>query len=845
MDAYWSQSPPDLLRTLRSSATGLTHAEAERRLSEFGANRLSPKEGQSALRLFLRQYQSPLVLILIFGALVSLGLGDWTDAAIIMAIVLGSTILGFGQEYRATVAVQSLRERIALTTVVVRDGQPLSVDARLVVPGDVILLSAGNLVPADGVVIEARDFLVTQAALTGESFPVEKSPGVSPVNATIQQRNNAVFLGTSVRSGTAKALVARTGQATELGGLGELIADAGAETSFERGLRKFGYLLTRIMTIIVMFVFASNLAFHRPLIESLLFAVALAVGLTPELLPAIVSVTLAAGARRMAKRGVIVRHLPAIENLGSADIVCTDKTGTLTKGNVELDAAVDLEGEPSDAVFGWAAVNAAFESGIENPLDVALVAETARRGLSLGDVRKIDEIPYDFVRKRLTIAVAIDGDPRQHVLVMKGAFDTVIACCENVAGSDGPQPLQEAQRQRLSAYYSAKGEEGCRVLAVATKRVPAQPRYGRSDEAGMVFEGFLLFLDPLKEGIDATIRELARSGIAVKIISGDNRHVTAHVAAAIGLDPSRLLTGSQMRETRDEALWYLAERTDVFAEVDPQQKERIVLALQQRGHTVAYMGDGINDAPALRAADVGISVEQAVDVARETADIVLLQQDLNVLHDGVIDGRRTFANTFKYVAITTSANFGNMISMALGTLLVPFLPLLAKQILLNNFLSDIPAVALSADNVDPEAVERAEQWDVPTIQRFMIVFGLISTTFDLMTFIVLLFVFEAGQSLFQSTWFVVSLLTELGVVLLLRTHLPAWRSRPSRLLVALVALMTMVAVGLPYTGLARIFGFVPIPMHLLATSLLIVALYMLATEAAKAWFYRRTFRNSP
>ncbi len=793
------------------------------------------------MRLLLRQYASPLVLILIFGACVSIVVKEWTDAIIILLIVIGSTILGFTQEYRASEAIRRLRERLALKAVVLRDGQPRVVEARYIVPGDVIQLSAGNLVPADGTVLEARDFLVSQAALTGESFPVEKSATPTPADAPLPKRGNAVFLGTSARSGTAKVLVVRTGAGTELSAIAKVIGRGVAETDFERGIRRFGYLLTRIMVVIVLFVFTINLLLHRPLINSLLFAVALAVGLTPELLPAIVSVTLSAGARRMAARGVIVRRLDAIENLGGIDILCTDKTGTLTQGVVVLTAALDAEGKPSDAVFRLAAINSQLETGIDNPLDTAIVESAKERHLDLGALGKVDEIPYDFLRKRLTIVVDDHASPGTHLIVTKGAFDAVVDCCAWSAGTQGSVPFDDVLKDKARAYCAARGSEGCRVLGVATRRVPAKPQYDRSDETEMVFEGFLTFLDPLKEDIEKTIVALSRLGIATKIITGDNRHVAAHVGEAVGLDPTNLLTGRQLNETREEALWLLAERTQIFAEVDPQQKERIVQALQRRGHVVAYMGDGINDAPALHVADVGVSVDQAVDVARETADIVLLERDLDVLRQGVIDGRRTFANTLKYVAITTSANFGNMVSMALATLFVPFLPLLAKQILLNNFLSDIPSIAISTDNVDPETTERALRWDIHNIQSFMVVFGLISTVFDLVTFFLLLEVFGATEPLFQSTWFVVSLLTELAVVLVLRTHGPAWKSRPSQLLLVSTIAVTVLALALPYVGfVARAFDFAPIPARLFLIGLAVVALYIGATELAKWWYYART-----
>lgn len=834
---YWAKSEAALLAEYATTRDGLSQGEAARRLSEFGENRVVEHRQSGVPILLLRQYQSPLVLILIFGACVSLALGQWTDALIILAIVLGSTLLGFAQEYRASQALKELRSRLALRVSVLRDGAPRTIEAREVVAGDVLLLSAGNLIPADGVVIEARDFLVSQAALTGESFPVEKVCGSCAPKATLAQRTNAVYLGSSVRSGTAKVLVTCTGRETEFATIAKRLASAEPVTDFERGVRRFGYMLTRIMVGIVIFVIFANLQFDRPLVSSLLFAVALAVGMTPELLPAIISVTLSAGARRMSRHGVIVRRLEAIENLGSMDVLCTDKTGTLTRGVVELASSLDPDGAASEKVFRYAAINSSLETGIENPLDEAIVEEASRRGVVVTEMRKIDEIPYDFVRKRLTIVVEDADATGEHLMLTKGAFDNVIACCARISGASGDLPLDEALTETLRQTYARHGGEGYRVLGIASRRMAARPRYERADERDMTFEGFLLFFDPLKADIQDTLAELGRLGIGVKIVTGDNRHVAAHVASSIGLDGSRILTGEQLHETNDEALWHLAETTDVFAELDPQQKERIVRALQHRGHSVGYMGDGINDAPAMRVADVGISVDQAVDVARESADIILLERDLKVLMDGVLDGRRTFANTFKYVAIATSSNFGNMVSMALGTLLVPFLPLLAKQILLNNFLADLPAVTIAGDNVDPQALQRAQRWDIHSVQIFMLVFGLTSTLFDLLTFGLLLAVFKAGESLFHTTWFVVSLLTQLAALLVLRTHLPVWESRPSRLLAITAALVAAIALTLPYVGFASEFGFVAIPTHLLVGGLAIVLVYAAVIEVAKRWFY--------
>ena len=837
---YWSRDADDLMAAQDSAHDGLASAEAARRLLQHGPNAVEDRDEQTALRLLLRQFESPLVLILVFGAGVSLWLRQWVDAGIILAIVLGSALLGFAQEYRASVAIAALRRRLALTVQAWRDGAQVTIPAADVVPGDVVQLAAGSLVPADGVILEGVDFLVTEASLTGESFPVEKRPGVLPADTPLAARSNMVFLGTSVRSGTARMLVIQTGRGTEFGAIAARLKAREPETEFARGVRQFGYLLVRIMIVMVVFVLMVNQALGRPLIESLLYAVALAVGISPELLPAIVSVTLSRGARTLASRGVIVRRLEAIENLGSMDVLCTDKTGTLTEGVITLVAAVDAAGADSATVQRLAWLNAANETGIANPLDAAIVAAGERAGLQTGDAIKIDEIPYDFHRKRLTIVVAEHDAPGRHRLITKGAYAQVLEVCSSLAIDGSERALDDMQRERLDAYFRRCGEDGYRVLAVATRALEARPAYSHADECDLCLTGFLLFSDPPKPDAARTIRNLARLGCRTKIISGDNRYVTAHLADSIGLDPQAMLTGPQIAQLTDESLWHLAERTDLFVEVDPQQKERIVHALQRTGHAVGYLGDGINDAAALHAADVGISVEGAVDVARDSADVVLLKSDLGVLRTGVEEGRRTFANTLKYISITTSANFGNMVSMALATPLLPFLPLAAKQILLNNFLSDLPSIAISTDRVDREHITRVQRWNVAEVRRFMLVFGLISSAFDLLTFFVLLKLFDVGEGLFQTSWFVVSLLTELAVVLVLRTRHVAWRSAPSRLLLGATIAVTLTALILPYIpGVAAAFSFTPPGAALLVTLLVIVLGYVVSTEVGKLLFFRR------
>jgi Mg2+-importing ATPase len=836
---YWSQDAATLVSALGSGPGGLSSGQAIAELARIGPNSVEDATHLSTLRLFLRQFESPLVLILAFAAVISLALQQWVDAAIILAIILGSSLLGFWQEYRASTAVEELKKRLTLLCRVIRDGVEQTVPVSTIVPGDMLLLSAGNLIPADGLVIEAEDFLVSEASMTGESFPVEKQPGIIAPGTPLAARSNTVYLGASVRSGTAKVLAVMTGHRTAFGSIAARIRARPPETDFTRGVRQFGYLLIRVMVVIVLFVLVVNLLLGRPVIGSLLFAVALAVGLSPELLPAIISVTLSAGARAMSKRGVIVRRLDAIENLGSMDILCTDKTGTLTEGTIVLREALDADNQPSDEVWHLAFLNAAFETGIDNPLDAAIVAAGESAGLTTAGFTKVDEIPYDFLRRRLTIVVTAADAPSQALIVTKGAFQNVLDICSWLH-MDGTQvPLDSARRAALERLFKAKGAEGFRVLAVATRTLGVQAHYSRDDEQGMALRGLLVFYDPPKAEAKRAIHDLRQLGISVKVISGDNRYVTAHLAEAVGLDATSILTGEDLAQLKDEALWHLAPRTDLFVEIDPQQKERIVRALQRTGHSVGYLGDGINDAPALHAADVGLSVKEAVDVARESADIILLSRDLDVLRSGVEDGRRTFANTLKYISITTSANFGNMISMALATPLLPFLPLAAKQILLNNFLSDVPSIAISSDNVDPDRVASPQRWNIRDIRRFMLVFGLISSVFDLLTFAVLLLVFDANEAMFQTSWFMISLLTEIAVVLVLRTRKPVMHSRPSRLLLWLTLGMAAATFATPFLGpLSSMFGFVPPGAPLIGAVILIVTAYIVATEVAKKWFFR-------
>ncbi|HMA54768.1 MAG TPA: magnesium-translocating P-type ATPase, partial [Acidobacteriota bacterium] len=827
---YWSGPTERLLDDLGATAQGLRNAEARARLGAVGPNTLKVRKQTSALGLFLKQFKSPLVLILVFATIVSALARDYADAAVILVIVLGSAVIIFAQEYTASGAVEKLRARLVHRITALRDGTPRSIPAEEIVPGDIVVLSAGSLIPADGRVLEAKDFFVSQAVLTGETFPVEKAPGVADPGAGLPGRTNCVFMGTTVRSGTARVLIAVTGAETAYGHIADRLARRPPETEFERGIRRFGLMLSQVMVALILVVFGMNIVSVKPPLDSLLFAIALAVGISPELLPAIITINLSKGAREMAKSGVIVRRLNSIENLGSMDVLCTDKTGTLTEGIVRLDGAFDVEGRPSDEVFRYAFLNASFQTGLANPLDEAIVKA---RPIETAGTEKLDEIPYDFVRKRLSIVVRESGG--SPLLVTKGALENVLAVCADIRKEGGAVPLGPAEREAIRQRFDRWSEQGFRVLGVAVKSMPEQSVYTRDDENGLTFAGFLSFFDPPKAGVGRTIETLAASGVRLKIITGDNRQVALHVARIVGLEVEGIVTGAELDILNDEALWQRAEHTTLFAEVDPNQKERIIRALQRDGHVVGYLGDGINDAPALHDADVGISVEGAVDVAREAADLVLLRPGLDVLSRGVEEGRVTFANSLKYIFTTTSANFGNMLSMAAASLFLPFLPLLAKQILLNNFLSDFPALAMAGDNVDPEWVRTPHRWDIKSIRNFMIIFGLTSSVFDFMTFGILLFVLKGTQDIFRTGWFVESLLTELLVALVVRTRRPFYRSRPGHWLLISTAAVTVLTFVLPYLPLNALFGFVPLPASVMAWLVGITGLYILAAEGVKKY----------
>ena len=824
-----------LYQQLHSSPAGLTSEEARRRLKESGPNEPTAVKRGATFQQLLVFLLNPLVLILLVASIITAILGEVLNASIIIGMVLLSIALNFFQTFRSQRAVERLRAGVALTSTVLRDGTWAELPRRELVPGDVIRLSAGDLVPADARLIEANALHVQQAALTGESMPVEKRAcdlTTTPSNAADAQ--NQVFLGTSVVSGTASALITVTGRATAFGDIAARLATRPPETEFEHGIRRFGMFIMRTVFFLVLFVFVVSLPFHRqsPL-ESLLFAISLAVGLTPEFLPMITTVTLAQGASHMAKQKVIVKNLAAIQNFGSMDILCSDKTGTLTSGNTVLHASLDPLGQPSQKVLLYAYINSSCETGIRSPLDTAILQATQ---MDVQSYRKAREIPFDFERRRLSVIVEHENET---ILIAKGAPESVMEVCTQYEVDGQSKPLDAGARAQCDRTYQQLSEQGFRVLAVASRCMARQESYSIADEQNMTLLGFLTFFDPPLEDVGEVLQALRRDGVEVKIITGDNELVARHVCEQVGLDGGRIVLGEELEKMNDTALTHIAEQTSVFARVSPAQKNRIILALKHRSHVVGFLGDGINDAPSLHAADVGISVSSAVDVAKDAADIILLEQGLRVVHSGIIEGRKAFGNVMKYLLMGTSSNFGNMFSMAGASIFLPFLPMLPTQILLNNFLYDLSQVTIPTDHVDESYIIKPRRWDIKLIRDFMICIGPVSSIFDFLTFFIMLQVFHASAPLFHTGWFVESLATQTLVLFIIRTAGNPLRSRPSLPLTVTVLLIVAFGMLLPFTPLAAPLGFTPLPaLYFLFLAGMIVT-YLLLVEVVKRWLMRR------
>lgn len=832
---FWQQSLVVLLESYRSSSAGLTSSEAAERLKFYGPNLFHPQRRSALLLQFLAKFNNPLVLILLVASAISAFTGDVTNFIIISLIVLMSVTLDFVQEHKACKAAEKLRQSVTVHVQALRDGKSQEIPLPSLVPGDIILLAAGDLVPGDGRVLDAKDFFVNQALLTGEPYPVEKKPGELPDETEILSASNTVLRGTSVISGTATILICKTGPDTVLGDIADSLISKAPPTAFEQGTRSFGLLIMRLTVFLVLFVLLVNAFFHRPWLESFIFAVALAVGLTPELLPMIVSVTLARGAQRMAAKKVIVKQLASIQNLGSMDVLCTDKTGTLTEARIRLERHLDGLGRESKRVLELAYTNSFFETGLKSPLDDAILEH---KEIDLTGWRKIDEVPFDFERRRVSVLV---DNGQKRILVVKGAPEDILRLCTTYEGDNGTLlDLDDTAMVPVRALFDSLGKEGFRVLGIAWRQVELDhPHAIINDETELVFAGFAAFLDPPKESAKKALADLTASGVIVKVVTGDNEFVTQHVCGQLGLPITGILTGADILKMDDQALVAQVEDVNLFCRVTPSQKNRIILALKKRGHTVGYLGDGINDAPSLHSADVGISVDSGVDVAKDAAEMILLEHDLGVLQSGVIEGRRTFGNIMKYIMMGTSSNFGNMFSMAGGSLFLPFLPMLPTQILLNNMLYDISEIPIPLDNVDEEYLMRPRQWDINFVRKFMLIIGPISSIFDFLTFFVMLNIFQAGESLFHTGWFIESLATQVLVIFVIRTRRNPLKSHPNPWLTICSLTVVALAILLPFTPLGKFLGFVEPPLLFFLILVGMVIVYLVIVEQVKQWFYNR------
>ena len=863
-----SRCEPELaLRRLDSSLEGLLDREAEDRLGVYGTNTVAQEARVSPLRQIFSYFKNPLNLLLIALAALSLYLGDREAATIIALMVVISITLTFVQEYRSTNAAERLREMVSTTATVLRkdrrSGVPDEVNRHFnihlhphgpqrrevpieeLVPGDVIQLSAGDMIPADVRLLTAKDLFINQSSLTGEALPVEKffAAETDATHAPLQL-NNVCFMGTNVVSGTATAVIVHTGALTYFGRLAQLVTGEQNLTSFDRGIRQFTWLMIRFIFVMTPLVFLINGFTKGDWMEAFLFAMAVAVGLTPEMLPMIVTVNLGKGALAMSRKKVIVKRLNSIQNFGAMDVLCTDKTGTLTQDKIILEKHVDIYGHENEDVLEYAYLNSYHQSGLKNLLDVAVLeyaglTERIKAGVQY---RKIDEIPFDFQRRRMSVVV--EGKGRQ-LLICKGAVEEVFSCCTHAEVNGCVEALEPSYLGQLLQVTRELNEDGFRVIAIAYKETASRGgAYGLKDESDLVLVGYIAFLDPPKDSAREAIAALHRHGVQVKILTGDNDVVTRKVCHEVGLKVDEILLGSVMETLSDEELAEAAERIVVFAKLSPAQKARVIKALHLRGHVVGFMGDGINDGPALKAADVGISVDTAVDIAKESADIILLEKSLMVLEEGVIEGRKVFGNIVKYIKMGASSNFGNMFSVLGASAWLPFLPMQAIQVLTNNLLYDFSQTAIPTDHVDEEYIAQPRRWDIANITRFMLMMGPISSIFDYLTFALMYYVFKAntmaGESMFQTAWFVESLLSQTLIIHIIRTgRIPFLQSRASLPMTLTTLTICTVAVWLPYSSFAHALGFTPLPIRFWPYLVAILLGYLTLAHVIKTWFIRR------
>lgn len=832
---FWQKNLADLFEEDSSIVEGLSSSEASHRLTLVGPNSFSQKKKYAHLVLLLSKFKNPLIIILLLASALSAVIGENTNFILISTIVFLSVIMDFIQEYKAGLEAEKLRQLVSVHVEALRDKKLQEIPLASLVPGDIVFLSAGDLVPGDGRILEAKDFFVNQALLTGEPYPVEKKCCELPYEEEILSASNTVLRGTSVVSGTAKVLIYRTGSKTILGGISEDLISKSPPTSFEKGTREFGMLIMRLTIFLVLFVLFVNAYYGKPWLESFIFALALAVGLTPELLPMIVSITLARGAQRMSAQKVVVKQLASIQNLGSMDVLCTDKTGTLTEAKIHVEHSIDAMGNDNKRVLELASLNSYFETGLKSPLDEALLEHVHQ---NIVEWDKIDEVPFDFERRR--VSVLIDNGQKR-ILVVKGAPEDIFSLCTTYEGSQEKEllSLDVTIKETLKNRFDSLGKQGFRVLGIAWREVEKMHSHAViSDETQLVFSGFVTFLDPPKQTAKQALADLHKSGVSVKVITGDNEMVTKHICEQLDFSIRGVLTGADLLKMDDSSLLGQIDRINLFCRMTPAQKNRIILALKMKGHTVGYLGDGINDAPSLHSADVGISVDTAADAAKEAADMILLEHDLGVLKRGILEGRRTFSNIMKYIMMGTSSNFGNMFSMAGASLFLPFLPMLPTQILMNNMLYDLSEIPIPMDHVDEESLIYPKKWDINFVRKFMLIIGPISSIFDFLTFFVMINIFHAEEPLFHTGWFIESLATQVLVIFVIRTRRNPLKSHPHPWLTLCSFLVVFLGVLLPFTPLGKSLGFVAPPLLFFMILAVMACLYLFIVEVVKQWFYK-------
>ena len=835
MKDFWSCDINNILNSLNTSVEGLSSKEAEDRIDKFGENIFEEKKSTSKFMIFINQFKNPITMILIFAAILSIFLKDYSDGIIILIIIMISAFLSYRHESKANDAVKKLLSSVSVTSSVLRDGKFKEIENSKLTVGDIISVKTGDMIPADCLLLDVNSLSTDESSLTGETFPVEKILGKIPANTVLSQRNNSLWMGTHVISGSGKAVIVNLAKDSEFGKITSSLSKKDSDTDFEKGIKDFGNLILHVTTILIGLIFIFNIVLNKPFLESFMFALALSVGLTPQMLPAIISVNLSQGAKRMSEQGVIVKKLNAIENFGSMTIMCSDKTGTITKGKVKLDSAIDYAGEKSDNLKTISMINSYFQEGYKNPIDEAILEGCTK---DFSRYKKLFEIPYSFENKLLTVVVKTDSEfSNKNMMITKGALESIIKVCDRYEKSDGSTGSIDEVKSQIFNLFDNYSSKGFRVLGLAYKNIESTDFKNEKAE-NLIFKGLLLFIDPLKDNIKDVIERMNNLGVALKMITGDNRLIAKNIGSQIGLDPEKIMVGEELDSYSLSQLNKKVLHIDIFAEISPNQKEKIIIAYKQRGEIVGYMGDGINDSPAIKQADVGISVDTAADTAKDAASIVLLKNSLEVLVSGIKEGRRTFINTLKYIFVATSANFGNMFSMAGASLFLKFLPLLPKQILLTNLLTDFPSLQIASDSVDEDWLKKPVKWDMKFIKRFMIIFGITSSVFDYITFAVLLLLFNADEKFFQTGWMLESVISAVVVMLIVRTARPFLKSRPSKKLLLAIVGIVILLIAIAYSPMNVYLGLISLPFKAFASLLAISFVYAVTAELLKKNFYR-------